>query len=556
VKTSPPTQSQSATPLTTAQKKPASLAPLVACVTVPNFPIKVCLQDNRQLENRPLALVDNSPATELDSAEIIAVNQKAAEAGVLLNMTAAQGHIVCPDLEIKVRDLEKEIEYSNGIYKKLQSLSPFIEEACPGLYFLDAAGLDLLYRSDQEFAEKIIATVKSHQISSDKPIPLARTIKLGLAKNKFVARVAADIAPIDHFTIVSPGEEPQFLRPLPIEHLQLPSEILATLHDLGLKTIGQLATFPANEMIRRFGFRGAALSRLARGDDTVFFDPAIPTEPLSCNIWLTAPVSRANTIFAHVEKLLSPLLDKLGCFSQGCCMVEIKLSLEDKSEHTIPITLERPTLSVDMFIRQLRAAMEKLNRTADKPSAAVTGIRVTIPAVSTLLTEQLPLETGLPTSSAVNNLPSGETALANNNTITVPVRRNLFLPEQRCSFSPLTARPRPTAPESHLPRQYFPLPYAAGKITGLRLFQPPREIEVTITNNRPVAIKQPIAAGQRRATRRPVAVNSLGPWELSGGWWSRRFDRLYWEIQTDNRQLYLIYLDRLSSRWFLQGVFD
>ena len=44
------------------------------------------------------------------------------------------------------------------------------------------------------------------------------------------------------------------------------------------------------------------------------------------------------------------------------------------------------------------------------------------------------------------------------------------------------------------------------------------------------------------------------PWELSGGWWADAFNRLYYEAGTDRR--YLIFFDRLLSRWFLQGIFD
>ncbi|MCP4685781.1 MAG: hypothetical protein GY867_10105, partial [bacterium] len=87
----------------------------VACVTVPNFAIEVCLRANKHLRGRPLALTES----DLDSAEIVTINDKATEAGVLLDMTLTQGHVVCTDLTVKIRDHEKEIEQSNTIYKKL-----------------------------------------------------------------------------------------------------------------------------------------------------------------------------------------------------------------------------------------------------------------------------------------------------------------------------------------------------------------------------------------------------------------------------------------------------
>ncbi len=496
----------------------------IACVTIPNFSIEVCLLDNQNLRNLPLALAQN----DQDSAEIVAFNQRAAKAGVLLHMTVVQARVVCSNLTIKTRDIEKEIGRSNRIYKKLQNISPFVEEADVGLYYLDVAGLRLLYRDNQQLARKILAAVR----------PLGYPVKVGVAKNKFVARVAANVSKSDCFTIVSPGSEQLFLKPHPIEQLQLPADILTSLHDLGLRTIGQLTAFPANEMVRRFGPHGVALSKLARGNDTAFFEPSPPDEPLSSSVWLTAPLYQTTMTVAQVEELLSPLLDKLRRFSQGCSTIEIRFDLEDKTKHCTLINVERPSLLVSMFSRQLQVSLQKLQL-----SSPVIGITVTIPVFAALLTEQLSISSDLPRGKGNSASPCD---IPDCQTITVPVQHDLILPERRFSFSTVMQARSETSDRETKGK----CPYAHGKITGLRLIQPPREIEVTTKDSRPTAIRQPIA------TKQPTAVNCLGPWELSGGWWSQGFDRLYYEVLTADRQSYLLFLDRLSSRWFLQGVFD
>lgn len=501
----------------------------VACVTVPNFAVEICLRDNEHLRSRPLALAES----DLDSAEIVAMNDKAAEAGVLLNMTVTQGRVVCTDLTVKVGDHEREIEQSNVIYKRLQGLSPFIEETSPGFYFLDASGLGLLHKSDRQFAEKIIATIA----------PTGYPIKLGIAANKFVARVASEVADQNCFIVISPENQKNFLGPLPITHTRLPENILATLHDLGLKTIGQLASFPANEMIRRFGPQGEALSRLARGDDTGFFAPEVPGEQLSQSVWLTSPIHRREMIIAQVEELLTPLLEKLGKFSQGCTIIEVTLSLEGKDTCgnfiKRPVAVERPTLSTAMFIRQLKMALEK----TVLPSK-VNGVKVTIPRVEALCPEQLALD-GQLALKGENEIGSD---LPDGHTVTMSVRHEAYLPEQRFSFSLPIAKKGNTA--SLGSNSTLPFPFALGTVGGLRLLQPPREVEIISQHNRPTGIRR------TKGAHRIIAVNSVGPWELSGGWWGHRFHRLYYEIRTADRKRYLLFLDRLSSRWFLQGVFD
>ncbi len=493
--------------------------PRVACVRVPNFSIEVRLHENRRLDNHPLALAES----DLDSAEILAVNAKAADSGVLVGLTVAQGHTVSPRLKIKVRNVDTEVEQSNDLYKKLQSLSPFVEEAETGLFYLDAAGLGFLYKNDRTFAAQIAAALK----------PSGYPVTLGIAGNKFVARVATEAIAIDDtdcVIIVPHNREAAFLKSLPIEHLRLSQEIMSRMGDLGLKTIGQLASIPANEMIRRFGSQGAALAKLARGDDTAFFDPDQPTEGVTDTIWLTSPVYQQSIVIAQVEQMLAPLLEQLSRFSQGCSTIDITLFLDDKSLHTIPVSVEQPTLSVIVFTRQLKMLMERL-----KLSAPIEGIRVTIPQIAALRTEQLPLKDGINVAGASLN------DLSDNHTITVPVAHDTFLPEQRFTFSP-PLKTYKTHTQNKKPMNRCV--YALWTISGLRLFQPPRAIEVTEDHHKPITVGY---------INRPEVA---GPWELSGGWWSERFDRLYWEIQSASCRKYLIFLNRLTSQWFVQGVFD
>ncbi|MBU0984894.1 MAG: DNA polymerase Y family protein [candidate division Zixibacteria bacterium] len=497
----------------------------VACVTIPNFAIEACLREHPELVGQPLALADS----DLETAGIIALNREAAHAGVLIAMTVAQGHTVCSHLTVRTRDVEQEIAVSNGLYKKLQSLSPFVEEAEPGLYYLDISGFGLLYKNDQHLAHKISETVT----------PLGYPIQMGIANNKFVARVAARESAPGAYTIVPDGKEREYLRPLPVARLELPDDIADTLHDLGIKTIRQLAGFPGNELTRRFGPRGAALSRLARGDDTAFFKPGASGEPLTERVWLTASIYRDRMIAAQTEALLASLLVRLGRFCQGCSTVEIMYDLDNRERLSLTVTVESPSLTPVPFLRQLRLQLE-----TTRLVSPVCGITVTIPAVASLTGDQLPLGDDMAGGCRVlrEDTVRKQQEIAHT-IITVPLPRDTFLPEQRFEFARLI-RPHPRTTPVDARAIY---PYAAGRINGLRLLQPPREIGVAISGPQ---------ATMTVTFRQPVTAKYRGPWELSGGWWAQGFDRLYYEIQTARHRQYLIYFDRTAAQWFLQGVFD
>ncbi|UCC43152.1 MAG: DNA polymerase Y family protein [Candidatus Zixiibacteriota bacterium] len=545
----------------------------MACLTIPNFRVVLCLHDEPFLQDKPLVLT----ADDSDLAPIVAINEKAASAGLTLDITATQAATLCSDLAIRVNDTVKEIEASNAVFKKLQSLSPFVEETDPGRFFLDAAGLTLLYKDERTFAEKMIRLVQTFGYPA----------RAGIAGNKFVAAVAAEISDDNAYAIVPTGHEGAFLKDLPIRHIPLSPETEETLHDLGLKTIGQLAAFPANEMIRRFGPEGTALSQLARGESDTYFLPESPGEELTDSVHLTFPIHNTAAILTYIEQLLSPLLAKPKRFNQGCRRIKVTLTLENKKEQSLPVYVEQPTLDTAIFLRQFSLDLDKL-----KLSRGVTSLKVTIPQTERLLTEQLIMSPA--DGMAVSEKKSFEN-INDHSSVYTPRLHPAILPEQRFSLMPLSDRRRNKQP---IIECFHPSPlYSLGNISGLRLFQPPCRVTVVIAEHRPVEL---IIDGPTGAES--CCITSWhGPWQLSGEWWASSFDRLYYEVRGyqvsrlqdkqprrnrrgfdlqnhlqkhpfifSNRHAersrsittvqqgcrYLLFYDRSNSNWFLQGVFD
>ena len=97
---------------------------------------------------------------------------------------------------------------------------------------------------------------------------MSLTASVGVAPNKFLAKVASDLEKPDGLVVVKPGGEEAFLAPLPIGRLWGVGKVTATeLEGLGIRTIGQLAQMPRASLEARFGSGGLALAELARGRD-------------------------------------------------------------------------------------------------------------------------------------------------------------------------------------------------------------------------------------------------------------------------------------------------
>src|SRR5207245_9117789 len=117
------------------------------------------------------------------------------------------------------------------------------------------------------------------QISSEIRSRVSLTASVGVAANKFVAKVASELEKPDGLVVVAPGKEGEFLSPLPVGRLWGVGKVAgAELQAMGILTIGQLAQTPAAHLKARFGAHGPDLLHLARGPDDRPVEPdAAPT---------------------------------------------------------------------------------------------------------------------------------------------------------------------------------------------------------------------------------------------------------------------------------------
>jgi protein ImuB len=511
----------------------------VAVVLIPNFAVAVFGKTQHSRARGAFALVD----TIEDTSPVVAINQTAAQAGVTCGMTAAQAQAFCPGLLIYQRDPIAERAETHAVAAWLGSLSPSVHEDSPGRYLLDASGMSLLYHDETTYATRIITTLR----------PLGYTVQIGLAQNPFVARVAAERAEISGYLIVPSQEEKTFLSGLGREYLDISAETASLLHDLGIEQISQLSAFPINEMTERFGAEGTTIASQSHGDVGRRSDATLVAEKpdtfspeeFTSTRFFVSPLAQAQYLRRHISQLLGDLFEQLKPLDQGCACVDITLHLDNRTDRSISLAVDKPTISVRPFLRQWQTHIDKLTLDAD-----IAGLTVTIPHLRPLLIEQMAIRTHRASSATPVTLPDS---------VYRPCLRPGLLPENCFELLPVASSPRwPTAcrgiPDVTGHLQMFgthPKEWTTRRLwhaIGLRLLQPPRTVRVQLDNHRPANITW---AGRHRAI-----IRTLGPWELSGNWWHAPFHRQYYEIITDTHQRYLIFCEEEHIKWFMQGVFD
>jgi DNA polymerase-4 len=167
---------------------------------------------------------------------------------------------LCPHAVVVPPRFERYREASDAMFAILDDVSPLVEPLSIDEAFVDLTGTERLLGPAVRVAEDIRRRIRER---------LAVTASVGVAPNKFLAKIASDLRKPDGLTVVPPDGVTAMLHPLPIERMWgVGPATAARFHALGVRTIGALAAWTEERLVREFGASSADhFFRLARGDD-------------------------------------------------------------------------------------------------------------------------------------------------------------------------------------------------------------------------------------------------------------------------------------------------
>lgn len=154
---------------------------------------------------------------------------------------------------------ERYSELSKKLITILRDFTPIIEKISIDEAFLDVSGCLNIFGDAATIGRKV-----KDRVASD----LNLIASVGIAPNKFLAKIASDLEKPDGLVIVEAGDEKTFLKDLPIARLWgVGKKTEMVLNRLGISTIGQVAEMPEEQLSQRLGKWGRALWRLSHGID-------------------------------------------------------------------------------------------------------------------------------------------------------------------------------------------------------------------------------------------------------------------------------------------------
>jgi len=268
-----------------------------ACCWIPLFALRCETARRPELTSHPhphpLALL--APDT---GRRIWQVSSLARRAGVKPGMTVSQAIGLCPTLKLCEPDPVHYDEQFTRLVAALVTVSPVVEPVELGRVFVGTDGLEGLYGEPEKIVEAIKCGIRNAECGIESGSPLAHSafhiphsaFRVGWGRGKFVSWVAATRARPGAAVIVRPGEEGKFLASQPLGVLPLDPDTHRRLLQLGVRTLGALATLPEEAVVSQFGRSGRRLWRLAAG---------LVSEPVVGRV-VPEPIVAALTFFSSI----------------------------------------------------------------------------------------------------------------------------------------------------------------------------------------------------------------------------------------------------------------
>ncbi|MDQ1426158.1 MAG: polymerase, partial [Acidimicrobiaceae bacterium] len=208
-------------------------------------------RDNPRLRGRPVIV---------GGGVVLAASYEAKAFGVHSPMGGSQARRLCPHAIVVSPRMEAYSEASKAVFAVFADTTPWVEGLSIDEAFLDVGGLRRISGTPAEIAARLRVAVLER---------VGLPITVGVARTKFLAKVASGVAKPDGLLVVPPDGELAFLHPLPVERLWGVGPITAEkLHEKGILTVGEVALLPEATLTAILGpWMGRHLHALAHNRD-------------------------------------------------------------------------------------------------------------------------------------------------------------------------------------------------------------------------------------------------------------------------------------------------
>ncbi len=282
---------------------------------------------------------------------VSAASYEARKFGVHSAMPMSQAIRLCPDAIVLAVRMRRYVEFSKQIRAIFGKFTPQIEPISLDEAFLDVTGSLRLFGSAEKIGWDIKAQIKEQ---------LGLIASVGIAPNKFLAKLASDLDKPDGFVVITDENKQQILDPLPVSRMWGVGKVTQkTLKSKGINTIRQLRDTPEEILRSIFGDQTPHVLRLSQGVDDREVESDREAKSISCEQTFATDIADKDDLLAVLLNQVEDVAQRLRLNDLEARTITLKLRYGDFRTITRSNTFDHPTNVTRRLWRQAREVFLK-----------------------------------------------------------------------------------------------------------------------------------------------------------------------------------------------------
>lgn len=315
-------------------------------------------RDRPQLRGRPVIV---------GGGVVLACSYEAKRRGVRTAMNGHQARLLCPEAVVVPPRMQAYTDASRAVFAVFRDTTPLVEGLSIDEAFLEVGGLRRIAGTPMQIAARLRTTVAER---------VGLPITVGVARTKFLAKVASGVAKPDGLLLVPPGGELAFLHPLPVERLWGVGRVTAAkLHALGFRTVADVAALGEAGLVSVVGrAAGRHLHALAQG-----WDPRpVDTTRRRRSIGSQQALGRHARDPVELDAILAGTLDRLGRrlrdAHRTCRTIVLRLRFDDYTRATRSHSLAEATAHTPTLLEAARVLLRGAGPLISRQGCTLLGV--------------------------------------------------------------------------------------------------------------------------------------------------------------------------------------
>jgi len=272
---------------------------------------------NPKLKGKPV-IVGGDPERR---GVVSSASYEAREFGIHAGMPLSQARRLSPQATFLQANFSRYRDASARFMQILADFSPSIEPSGIDEAYLDVTGYEQPYGSPRK-----LAIAMKERIYEE----LNVTASVGIATCKVIAKIASDSCKPDGLLEIAPGEEQDFLNPLPVAKLPgVGQKTEQALKHMGINTVGELASLPSEVVKEHFGKFGIAVHRYAKGIDERRVEAPGESKSISQEVTFAQDTLDRHFLEANLRHMCQEVGAELRCRHKQAGCVTLKSRYAD-----------------------------------------------------------------------------------------------------------------------------------------------------------------------------------------------------------------------------------